>query len=134
VDQGKDLDRVSLAATIDESHVGGDANPVVAGQAFERQRAQRAVAPVAREQRNLVERGALHAAVPALDRVVELAGEDGDEEGGGFLGTREIFLGRRGRSSGRRSGGALFGVVKLRPEPVALFLRRTQLLGTRAGF
>src|SRR5262249_39408176 len=130
IDQGENLDRVPFAAPVDQAHVGGDADAVVPWKSFQRDRAERAVAPVAGQKGNLVERRALHAAVPALDRVVELAGEDGDEEGGGLLRARQRLLlgGKRGRRRRRRRS---LGLGELPAQSVPFLHGRTEPLRQR---
>src|SRR2546426_5262199 len=112
IDEGEDLDRVPFSAPVDEAYVGGDADPVVARKTFERDGPQRPVPPVSREQGDLVERRALHAAVPGLGGFVEIAGEERGQARGCLFraGQRLLF-----RGSGRNGGGG--GARPPRPRP-----------------
>ena len=86
VDEREDLDGVlPLGAPVQEPYVRGDPHPVVAGQPLQRERAQRRVPVVLGEERRLLEGGPLDAAIPPLERVVELPGVDRHEPGGGGL-------------------------------------------------
>src|SRR5439155_2535360 len=126
IDEGEDLDRVPFSAPVDEAYVGGDADPVVARKTFERDGPQRPVPPVSREQGDLVERRALHAAVPALDGFVELAGEDRDQERGCLFRAGQRLL-LRGRGRGYGGAGSL-RLGELPAQRVPFFRRCSQPL------
>ncbi len=98
IDERQDLDLVlPLPSPVEQPHVGGDPDAVVARKALQRQRPQAGVAVVLGEQVRLLEGGALDAQVPALERVVELAGEVGPQPGRrGLLGLLRRGLGRAG--------------------------------------
>ena len=114
----------SLAA-VQQPDVRRDAHAVVAREPLERQRAQARVPVVLREQGRLLERGALDAPIPALERVVELARVDRHEP----RRRRVLRLVRLGRGGGRRRRRARLRARRAPRErrlelPLALLLPR----------